>query len=129
MRTKIFTLGLICLFVFICCKKDLPTSPDITGLGFPPPYDLTATVISSSRIDLEWKNGTGYNTIKIYRKAKLKGFYGVYRLYATIWGNNESWSDINCRAEREYCYKLKGQWLHGPVGESDYSNETCRTIP
>jgi hypothetical protein len=46
-RTKIFTLGLICLFVFICCKKDLPTSPDITGLGFPPPYDLTATVISS----------------------------------------------------------------------------------
>jgi len=130
MRTKILTLGLICFFVFISgCGKQLPTSPDITGEGFPPPYDLATTIISSSRIDLTWKNGMGYNTIEIYRKTKLRGFYGVYRLYATIWGNNESWSDINCMPEREYCYKLKGRYMHGPVGVSDYSNEACGTTP
>lgn len=31
MRTKVFILGLICFFVFICCKKNLPTSPDLSS--------------------------------------------------------------------------------------------------
>lgn len=126
MRSKILTLELICLFIFISgCKKELPTSPDITGEGYPAPYKVSATVISSSRIDLTWKNGGGYNTIKIYRNDASTR----YALYETIWGNRESWSDINCTAKREYCYKLKGQWLHGPVGETDYSNEACGITP
>jgi len=122
---KILTLGLICLLVFICCEKQLPTTPDLTGQKFPPPYDLATTIISSSRIDLTWKNGMGYNTIEIYRNDASSR----YNLYETIWGNNESWSDINCTAKREYCYKLKGRYMHGPVGVSDYSNEACGITP
>jgi hypothetical protein len=128
MRIKILILGLICLFFISGCQK-VPTTPDITGIKFPAPYNLTATIISSSGIDLKWKNGTGYNTIEIYRREKLKGFYSVCRLYDTIWGHNESWEDINCMPETEYCYKLKGRYMHGPVGVSDYSNEVCGTTP
>lgn len=120
MRTKVLTLGLIFLF-FICCEKDLPTTPDITGEGYPPPYKVKATVISPFRIDLTWKNGGGYNTIKIYRNDAST----MYTLYGTTWGGKESWSDVSCTPNREYCYKLKGQWLYGPVGETDYSNEAC----
>lgn len=128
MRTKALTLGLICIFFISGCQK-VPTTPDITGIKFPAPCNLSATVISSSGIDLKWKNGTGYNTIEIYRREKLGEFYGIYRLYATIWGHNESWEDINCMPETEYCYKLKGRYMHGPVGVSGYSNEVCGTTP
>jgi len=128
MRTKVLTLGLVFLFFISGCQK-LPTTPDITGIKFPAPCDVSATAISSSSIDLKWKNGTGYNTIEIYRKQKLEGLSSVYCLYASIWGNNESWSDINCMPETEYCYKLKGRYMHGPVGVSGYSNEACGITP
>lgn len=118
---------LICFFVFISGCQKLPTTPDITGIKFPAPYNVIAIIISSSGIDLKWNNGSGYNTIEIYRKEKLRGFYSTYHLCDTVWGHNESWSDINCMPETEYCYKLKGRYMHGPVGVSDYSNETCGT--
>lgn len=124
MKIKISILGLIFLFFIYGCQK-LPTTPDITGIKFPAPYNLTTTTISSSTINLTWNNGSGYNTIEVYKKEKLKGFYSTYYLYNTIWGNNESWSDTNCIPETEYCYKLKGRYMHGPVGVSDYSNEAC----
>ena len=124
MKNKIVFLVLICVFIFSPgCKKQLPTSPDITGMKFPAPYALDLTVISSSRIDLDWQNGTGYNTIEIYRNEANAG----YRKYSVINGNKEHWEDISCMPEIEYCYKLKGRWMHGPVGVSGYSNEACVT--
>lgn len=122
MKTKILIFGLICIFVFIYgCDKQLPTSPDITERGFSPPYDLTATVISASSIDLNWKNGSGYRTIEVYRNAADTG----YMKYAVINGNKEHWQDVSCMPGIEYCYKVKGRWQHPPLSVSGYSNETC----
>ena len=110
MRTKILTLGLVCLFF-------------ISGRSDPAPYDFVATVISSSRIDLEWKNGSGYNSIEIWRNDA----HSRDTLYKTILGHNESWEDINCMPETQYCYRIRGIFIPASAdgGKTNYSNEAC----
>jgi len=126
MKVKMLILGLVCLFFISGCEQQLPTTPDITGEGYPAPYDLGAAVISSSRIDLEWKNGKEYSLIEIYRK--FDDYPYIY--FTWIGGDNESWEDVNCMPETQYCYRIRGIFLPGAPGDSgktDYSNEVCGT--
>lgn len=64
MRTKILTLGLICLFVLIPgCKKQLPTSPDISSIIHPKIEYFTAShtqILLGESSTLSWsvKNAT-----------------------------------------------------------------------
>lgn len=63
MRTKVLTLGLICIFIFAYCKKQLPTSPDILSIIHPKIEYFTANSESISRGEsstLSWsvKNAT-----------------------------------------------------------------------
>jgi len=123
MKKRILVLGLVCLFSVLGCEK-LPTTPDITGKGFPAPYNLVATVISSSSIGLNWKNGTRYNAVEIHKNVGDMG----HVLYHTTWGHNESWEDINCMPETQHCYRIRGIFVPGAPGDSgktDYSDEVC----
>lgn len=94
-----------------------------------PPENLTATVISSICIRLDWTNPAGYIFIEVYRKVGV----GAYSLYDEISGSLEYYYDTGCADGIAYCYKLKGKYLAKDEGGemqwwwTVYSNEACAT--
>jgi len=93
-----------------------------------PPENLTATVISTTCIRLDWTNPDPYIFIEVYRKVGV----GAYSLYDEITGSLEYYYDTDCAEGIAYCYKLKGKYLAKDGGEMDwwwtaYSNEACAT--
>jgi len=97
-------------------------------MGFvAPPTDLVATAIYPTRIDLTWTiEVADYTTILIFRKEGA-GVVDPDDFYKNIQGFRESWSDIDCVAETQYCYAIKG--VVAAFGVSAFSNEDCDTTP
>ncbi len=86
------------------------------------PSNLSATAVSSSRIDLFWQdNSTNEEGFKIERKT---GAGGTYIQIATVNANVTSYSDIGLTANTTYYYRVRA---YNSAGDSDYSNEASTT--
>lgn len=91
----------------------------ITPSVSPPlaPTSLTATTVSSSRINLSWTdNSNNESGFKIERKTET----GTYSLIATVGANVTTYSDTGLGESTRYYYRVKA---YNSAGDSDYSNE------
>ena len=79
------------------------------------PSNLTASMISSSRINLAWTNPQSYDYIYLYRSL-TSGSGGV--LLGSIGGTTTSYSDMSCQDGTKYYYWL---WVTKGV-DGDFSN-------
>lgn len=86
-----------------------------------PPGNLTATAVSSKRIDLQWedKSNNEINFI-IERKSSQTTYIQVNQVGSSA----TSFSDFNLVPDTTYYYRLKA---HGTAGDSTYSNEAFAT--
>lgn len=91
-----------------------------------PPIDLTAQKAGSSTIDLNWQNPLGAQSggenILIYRSPNDS----TYTLIATLYENDQSYSDTTCGDGTLYYYKARGR-NNLPTVYSSYSNTTHAT--
>ena len=92
------------------------------------PSSLTATVISTSQINLAWKDNSGIETgFKIERKT---GSGGTYAQIATTGANGVSYANTGLASGTTYYYRVRA---YNAAGNSGYSNEagatTKDTIP
>lgn len=86
------------------------------------PSGLTATVASTSRIDLVWAdNATFESNYKVFRSTDGVNF----TLYATIAANSTSFSDIGLSANTQYWYRVRAG--NGNVGSAFSNTATSRT--
>jgi len=91
----------------------LPAAPD----------GLSATVATSTRIDLAWTDNAGNETgFEIERKA---GVDGTWAPLATAGANAVSYSDLSAVASTPYFYRVRAVNTDGP---SAWSNEAYATI-
>ena len=82
---------------------------------------LTATMVSSSQIDLSWTdNATNEDGFKIERKTGAGSFSQI----ATVGANVTNYSDMGLAASTAYTYRV---WAFNAGGDSGYSNETSAT--
>ncbi|MBI5099602.1 MAG: right-handed parallel beta-helix repeat-containing protein [Nitrospirae bacterium] len=86
------------------------------------PSDLTATVISSSQVNLSWTDNS-YNEsgFKIERKT---GSNGIYNQIAAVGANVATYSDTALTPETTYFYRVMA---YNSIGDSAYSNEANAT--
>lgn len=98
-----------------------------TTLLTPPaaPAALTATTVSSKRINLTWQDkATNEDSFKIERKV---GAAGVYKPIATVRANLQNFSDTGLTDNTDYFYRLRA---FNKGGFSEYSNEAgATTLP
>ena len=88
-----------------------------------PPYSLSASAVSASRIDLTWSiSGTAWG-FKIYRKP---GSTGTWSLVSTAASADRAYTDTGVLAETTYYYRLAS---YNETGDSPYSNECFATTP
>lgn len=90
-----------------------------------PPHTLVATVISPYRINFSWINGENddpYQNIQVWRKIAT----GDYEKIDDIPAYKTSYEDGNLTPETLHCYYVIGEWWE-PPGETDASNEECKT--
>ena len=95
-----------------------------TAAGPPPnaPTNLTATAISSSRIDLSWQdNSDNESGFKVERKT---GAGGTYTQIATVGANVTSYGSTGLLANATYYYRVRA---FSAAGNSGYSNEASAT--
>jgi len=86
------------------------------------PSDLSATAVSSSRIDLTWTdNSSGESGFKIERKT---GSEGAYTQIGTVGANVTSYSNTGLNESTTYYYRVRA---YNTGGNSDYSNEASAT--
>ncbi|UXP33882.1 DNRLRE domain-containing protein [Reichenbachiella agarivorans] len=103
-------------------SKEGANAPKLIVYCSPPvdPTSLTATVASSSAIDLSWSdnadNETGY---KVERKAGA----GAFAEIASLGANSTSYSDAGLSSLTYYTYRVSAY----NVGGSSYSNEANET--
>jgi len=94
-----------------------------TATGPPPdaPSELTASAISSSRIDLTWQdNSDNESGFSIESKTST----GSYSQIATVGAGVNSYSDTSLSADTTYYYRVKA---YNTAGDSAYSNEASAT--
>lgn len=86
------------------------------------PSNLTATAISSNRIDLSWTDNSGGETgFKIERKIDSGG---TYSQIATVSTNVTTYSDTGLDPATTYYYRVR---TYNTAGDSGYSNEASAT--
>ncbi|MBW2317358.1 MAG: fibronectin type III domain-containing protein, partial [Deltaproteobacteria bacterium] len=86
------------------------------------PTGLSASGVSSSRIELSWSdNSAAESGYKIERKA---GSSGVYSQVAVVGANSVAWSNAGLSASSTYYYRVRA---YNSTGNSDYSNESSAT--
>jgi hypothetical protein len=89
------------------------------------PTELSATVLSSDRINLIWKDNSSNETgFKIERKT---GTGGTFSQTTTVGASNDtgaSFEDTGLSASTTYCYRVKAS---NTAGDSSPSNEACAT--
>ena len=86
------------------------------------PSDLSATVVSSSRIDLSWTdNSSKEDGFRIERKT---GISGTYSQIASVGQSVTSYSNTGRAASTTYYYRVNA---YNTNGNSAYSNETNAT--
>ena len=99
----------------------------VRDMASPPPAApsaLTATAVSSTRIDLSWIDKSGdEDQFRIERKT---GAAGTYAQIATVGANTTGYSDITLVAGTTYYYRVRA-W--NASGDSAYSNEAWTTTP
>lgn len=94
----------------------------VSGATMLPPSGLTATVASSSQINLSWAdNSTTETGFRIERKI---GAGGTYNEIATVVANAASYSDTGLSASTTYYYRVRA---YNAIGNSSYTNETNAT--
>jgi len=88
------------------------------------PSGLTASDISSSRIDLTW-NDNSSNEMEFIIERKT-GAAGTYAQIHTAAANATSYSNTGLSASTNYLYRL---YAHNSTGDSAYTNEADATTP
>jgi rhamnogalacturonan endolyase len=91
--------------------------------GTPPaaPSSLTATAVSSSRIDLSWTDDSSdEDGFKIERSTDGTSFTQI----ATVGANVTTYSDTGLSASTTYYYRVRA---HNSAGDSSYSNTANAT--
>lgn len=103
--------------------ESLPSNISINRIPFAAPsapQNLSPTVISATRIDLNWRdmaaNETGF---KLERK---KGSDPDFALLATLPANSVSYIDNSLKPARRYCYRL---YAFNDAGQSTYAGPVC----
>jgi len=88
-----------------------------------PPTDLTATVISTTRVDLNWRDLSADETgFEIHRRVGAGGFVAL----ATVGSGVETWTDTTAQVEETCVYRVRAQ---NEAGNSDWSNEATASLP
>jgi len=105
------------------------TPPKLTVTYFPPsieppaaPTDLSATVVSSARIDLSWTdNADNESSFEVW-SANSSGT--PIALLETVGANTTSHASTGLASETEYCYMVRAT---NGVGDSAYTDVACAT--
>ena len=89
------------------------------------PSDLTTQPISTSAIQLRWRDNASNETASLIQKRQ--NFPPNKRFEILLEGENTSgYTDVALRRDREYCYRVRAE---NSAGSSAYSNESCaRTL-
>jgi len=86
-----------------------------------PPSDLTASSVSSNRIDLTWQDNSNDETkFKIERKPQG----GTYSQIATVEADVTTFSSTGLSPATTYCYRVRA---YSNAGNSAYSDKSCAT--
>jgi len=86
-----------------------------------PPSDLTASSVSSNRIDLTWQDNSDDETkFKIERKPQG----GTYSQIATVEADVTTFSSTGLSSATTYCYRVRA---YSNAGNSAYSDKSCAT--
>ncbi len=121
MRKKYLLLLLVVLVIGLggckCDKKHVAPPPEPSA-----PSNLTATAVSSTQINLSWKdNSTNERGFYLYRRTT-----NSYARVAILEANANSYNDTGLSPETSYWYKARA---YNDGGESGSSNEVNITTP
>ena len=87
------------------------------------PSGLTATIVSSAKINLAWTNNGSYQSVKVERKINAGSFVEI----ASLTGTATSYPSAGLSPSTLYTYRVRG---YNPVlGYSAYSGEAAETTP
>jgi len=102
----------------------IPKPPIEQGLPPTSPTNLTARAMSSSQIDLMWKDNSNNEVgFMIYRRV---GTTGAYILLTQVGANVTSYRDTGLLPNTTYSYRVKA---YNAKGESDFFAEASVTTP
>jgi titin len=89
------------------------------------PTGLTATTVSSTRIDLSWRDNSSNEDG--FRVERMTGASGTWTEVASVGAGSTSWTDDGRTPATLYSYRVRA---HGDGGFSGYSNTaTATTLP
>jgi len=89
------------------------------------PSGLTATAVSSSQINLSWKDNSGIETgYKIERAPDVSGSPGAFAQIGTAPANATAFSSTGLSAQTSYWYRVRA---YNPCTDSSYSNNASAT--
>lgn len=115
---QLFHLPLYCFFlIFLLLKPAWAAAPN-------PPSGLTATPLSSSKIQLAWADNSTDETY-FYIERKI-GASGTYSNIGSVGANITTYTHINLTQNTEYYYRVRA---YNTSGYSAYSNEANTTTP
>lgn len=90
------------------------------------PSGLTATAVSSSRIDLQWTDGVSNETA--YRIERSPDGNTGWAEVAALAANSESWGNSGLAASTTYYYRVSAYNLNGSSGYTT-ANATTTAVP
>ena len=86
------------------------------------PSNLEARAISSSEIELTWRDNS--DNEEGFKLERRKGRTGSWREIKRVGRNTTTYTDSGLEPETEYCYRVRA---YNAQGDSDYSNVDCAT--
>ncbi|MDQ3928487.1 MAG: fibronectin type III domain-containing protein, partial [Chloroflexota bacterium] len=98
------------------------TTPDVAPAA---PSGLTATAVSSSRIDLRWTDNSTNEDSFVLERSTASSF-GTIDKTVTLAANTTSYADSTVAASTTYYYRVKAT---NAAGSSGYSNTASATTP
>ena len=91
------------------------------------PSSLTATAVSTNRINLSWAdNSNNEDGFKVERALDNGGSPGTWAEIAAVGMNVTNYSDTGLPPDRTYWYRVRA---YNAGGNSDYSNQASATTP